>query len=121
MLLGKFKQKILVCHNKVNLQVLGQGLQKQKIELLEDKAIITAINRRLPSLTVLESFDELTAKTLEVALIIRLKEALRKEIETELGIEVFAVLKDYDKVTETSVVVIIFKEKAEDVAAKAAE
>ena len=99
MLLGTFKQKILVCHNKVNLRILGQGLQKQKIELVEDKAIITAINRRLPSLTVLESFDELSAKTMEVALIIRLKEALREEIEKEFGIEVFAVLKDYDKLT----------------------
>ena len=121
MLLGTFKQKILVCHNKVNLRILGQGLQKQKIELVEDKAIITAINRRLPSLTVLESFDELSAKTLEVALIIRLKEALREEIEKEFGIEVFAVLKDYDKLTETSVAVIIFKEKVEDAAREIAE
>lgn len=115
MLLGTFKQKMLVCHNRVNQEILGQGLQKQKIELIEDKAIITAINRRLPSLTVLESFDELSAKTMEAALIIRLKEAIRREIEKELRIELFAVLKDYDKVTETSVAVIIFKGKAEDI------
>ena len=35
--------------------------------------------------------------------------------------EVFAVLKDYDKLTETSVTVIIFKEKVEDAAREIAE
>jgi uncharacterized protein YbcI len=111
---GTFKQRLLVCHNKVNQSILGQGLQKQKVELLEDKAVITAINRRLPSLAVLESFDELSAKTMETALIIRLKEALKQELEKDLGAPVFTVLKDYDKYSETSVAVVIFKEKIED-------
>ncbi len=117
MQIGTFKQRLLLCHNKMNLEVLGQGLQRQKVELLEDKALFTAVNRRLPSLAVLESFDPLSSKTMEVGLMIRMKEVLRATIKEDLGIEIKYVFKDYDRVSEVSISVVFFDRMIEEILA----
>lgn len=108
MILGTFKQKMLLIHNKVNLAVLGQGLKRQSIELTDNKIIITAINKRLATLSVLDSIDLITSKTVEVALIMRLKEELKKELKEQLNLEPIAIFKDYDPSLETSLCVFLF-------------
>lgn len=115
MLEGTFKQKIALYNNKVNMDILGQGLERQRVDLFANKMIITAKNKRLKSLAVLESFDELSAKTMEVALNIRLKEALEAALKSEMGLAPYAIMKDYDKVKELSITVIIFEEDVEEI------
>ncbi|NLZ73528.1 MAG: DUF2294 family protein [Bacteroidales bacterium] len=115
MLEGEFKQKVALYNNKANIDILGQGLEKQRVDFLGNKVIITAKNRRLKSLKVLESFDVLTAKMMEVAMNIRLKEALEATLSKEMGLSIYCIVKDYDKNKELSVTVIILEESIEEI------
>ncbi len=113
MLLGDFKQEILKLNNKVNMEMFGVGLRWQKIEVMDDKAIIIANNKRVKALSAIDHKDAITSKLIDIALILEFKERFIKEVENSLGIKALAHLKDYDPGTEISFSVTIFEKDIE--------
>ena len=63
MISGEFKQSVMRLPNKVNQHIFGQGLVWQKVELLEDKLIIIAHNKRVHALSAIDKNDILYDQT----------------------------------------------------------
>lgn len=114
MLAGEFKQEILKLHNHVNLGLFGQGLRWQKVEILEDKMIIQANNKRVKALTAIDSIEPMTTKLMDLSLLLEFKTRFRRQLKEELGLDTVCVLKDYDPASELSVCIIVLKERVED-------
>ncbi len=114
MQMSAFREWLLSRNNRVHMEILGHSLQNQRLEIIDNCAIITAGNRRLPELESLQEADPYASKTLEMTLLIHLKEGLRAVIEKELGLPVLSVFKDYDREAEMSLAVILFQGRIED-------
>ena len=109
MLLGAFKQEIMRLHNTVNLAIFGQGLRWQKVEILDDKVVIIANNKRVSALKALDPTDRLTTQLIDLSLLVEFKKRFREELEAELKLPLTAVLKDYDPETEISMCIVFLK------------
>jgi len=108
-LLGEFKQEFMRLNNKINMEVFGQGLIWQRMEIFGDKVLIIAHNKRVKALASIDRQDNLHSKLTDIALIIDYKERFIKNVEEAMGIKVLAHLKDYDPVTELSFSVSILE------------
>lgn len=113
--MGEFKQEILKINNRVNMVVFNQGLLSQRVDVLGDKVLITAVNRRVSVLSISQEMDENTTGMLDRILILRFKSLFIREVEDRLGLKVVAHLKDYDSATEISVSVSIFERPVQEV------
>lgn len=109
MLLGDFKQQLMRLNNKINMEVFGQGLIWQKMEIFGDKVLIIAHNKRVTALSAIDRQDNLHSKVTDIALIVDFKLRFIKNVEEAMGIKVLAHLKDYDPGTELSFSVTIFE------------
>jgi len=114
MLLGEFKQEIIRINNRVNIEVFGQGLKSQRVEILNDKILIIAHNTRVKILSMVDRTDNFTTKIMDIALIMEFKERFIAALEESLGIKALAHLKDYDPKTEISVSVTILEKPVEE-------
>jgi hypothetical protein len=114
MLLGEFKQELMRLNNKVNIEIFGQGLRWQKIEIIDDKVFIIANNRRVRGLDTVDPVDRLTTKLMDLALILKFKEHFIKIVQDALSVKILTHLKDYDPDTEISFSVTIFEKKIDD-------
>ena len=114
MLMGEFKQEILRINNKVNMEVFGQGLLEQRIEVFLDKVLIIAKNRRVKVLSLVDSMDKDATRMMDLALIARHKERFIEEARAQLGVVVLSHLKDYDPKLEISISVSIFDRPIEE-------
>lgn len=110
MLIGEFKQEFMKLNNKVNMEVFGQGLKWQKVEIIGDKVFLIANNPRVRALTSIDKQDYIHARMTDVALIADYKEKFIKLVEETMGIKILAHLKDYDPKTELSLSVSIMEE-----------
>jgi uncharacterized protein YbcI len=115
MLLGEFKQEIIRVNNKVNIEVFGQGLKSQRVEVFQDKVLIIANNARVKVLSMVDRTDNFTTKIMDIALIVEFKDRFTAAMEESLGIKVLAHLKDYDPKTEISISVTILDKMVEDI------
>ena len=107
--MGEFKQEILKINNRVNMLVFDQGLLSQRVDVLGDKAVITAVNRRVSVLSISQEMDQNTTEIMDRMLILRFKTLFIQEVSLWLGLKVVALLKDYDPVTEITISVAIFE------------
>lgn len=114
MLAGDFKQEIMKLHNAVNMAIFGQGLRWQKVELLQDKIIIFAHNKRVPALNSLDQTDRFTTRMMDLALLMQFKGLFKQELENFLSFAPVAVLKDYDPESEMSMCAVLLDRNIEE-------
>lgn len=118
MLLGEFKQEFMKLNNKVNMDVFGQGLRWQKMEVIGDKIFIIANNPRIRALSSIDKQDYIHSKMTDIALIYDYKERFVKAVEESLGIKILTHLKDYDPISELSFSVSVMEKDVEELLRK---
>ncbi|TYP49211.1 Na-translocating system protein MpsC family protein [Thermosediminibacter litoriperuensis] len=116
--LGDFKQEVMKINNQVNEEMYGRGLDWQKIEIIGDKIIIIALNRRISVLKHLDNKDAFTARLMDLALLNEFKIRLKKYFEEATGLKIRSILKDYDPVNQLAGTIIITGEPVEEFLAK---
>ena len=117
MLMGEFKQEVIRINNKVNMEVFGQGLLSQRVEIFQEKILIIANNRRVKVLSMVDRTDNATTKLMDVALITEFKERFITMMDEQLGLKVLSHLKDYDPKLEISISVTILEKPVEELLA----
>lgn len=111
---GDFKQAFMKINNRVNIEIFGQGLVSQRMEIFNDKILIIAHNKRVKVISTIERKDTLTSKLIDIALIVEFKELFIKYMMEELGIKVLTHLKDYDSLSELSFSVTLLEKPVEE-------
>ena len=97
-------------YNRVNQEIYGVGVKKQRIETFDDRVIIFAQHKRVQALHMLsKNFHHLTI-SVDSALIVEFKSLFKGQIEETLNLKVKTILKDYDPVTEEACTVIYIKD-----------
>ena len=97
-------------YNRVNQEIYGVGVKKQRIETYEDRVIIFAQHKRVQALQMLsKNFHHLTI-SVDSALIVEFKSLFKGQIEETLNLKVKTILKDYDPVTEEACTIIYLKD-----------
>jgi len=114
MLMGEFKQEILRINNKVNMEVFKQGLLTQRVDILHNRAVIVAKNRRVSLLSLPYEMDKASTEIMDRTLINIFKQHFIRLMKEELGVTVVAHLKDYDPDIEVSVSVTFFEKPVEE-------
>lgn len=114
MLLGDFKQEIMKRHNTVNVKVFGQGLRWQRVEIIQDKIIIIANNKRVKALTTLDEKDRFTTRLIDIALLVEFKELFRNDLMNFLNCTPPVVLKDYDPSSEISMCAVLLDKDVQE-------
>lgn len=105
--IGDFKQEVMKLNNQVNEEMYGRGLDWQKVEIMGDKIVIIALNRRISVLKHLDNKDNLTARLMDLALLNEFKVRLKKSFEESTGLGIRSILKDYDPVNQLAGTIII--------------
>lgn len=105
-----FKKDLAHLYNRINQEIYGVGVKKQRIETFDDRVIIFAQHKRVQALRMLsKNFHHLTI-SVDSALIAEFKSLFKVHIEETLHFEVKTILKDYDPVTEEACTIIYFKD-----------
>ncbi|WP_026581680.1 Na-translocating system protein MpsC family protein [Bacillus sp. J33] len=105
-----FKKDLAHLYNRINQEIYGVGVKKQRIETFDDRVIIFAQHKRVQALRMLsKNFHHLTI-SVDSALIAEFKSLFKLHIEEALHLEVKTILKDYDPVTEEACTIIYFKD-----------
>ncbi|AZU62111.1 Na-translocating system protein MpsC family protein [Neobacillus mesonae] len=108
--LSNFKKDIAQLYNKINQEIYGVGVKKQRIEISHNKLLIFAQHKRVPALlTLSKNHHELTA-AVDAALITEYKAKFKEQIELIFRLGVITILKDYDPITENACTIVYFKD-----------
>ena len=113
MLMGEFKQEILRINNKVNMEVFKQGVLTQRVDVMHNRAVIVARNRRVSLLSLPYEMDKASTEVMDRTLINIFKQRFIQLMQEELGLTVIAHLKDYDPALEISASVTFFDRQVE--------
>lgn len=92
----------------------GRGLDWQKIDIVGDKIIILALNRRISVLKHIDEKDAFTARLMDLALLNEFKVRFISCFEEKFHLKVRSVLKDYDPVNQLAATIIITVEPIEE-------
>jgi hypothetical protein len=111
---GDFKQEIIKINNRVNEEMYGRGLDWQKIDIIGDKIIILALNRRISILKHVDEKDAFTARLMDLALLNEFKVRFKKQFEDKFQLKIRTILKDYDPVNQLAGTIIITVQPVED-------
>ena len=114
MQMGEFKQAVLRINNRVNMEIFGQGLLSQRMDVIQNEVLITARNARVNLLSLTFDVDKNTTETMDRLLIVKFKKHFIEEVRWELGVTVLSHLKDYDPELEISISVSIFEKPIKD-------
>ncbi len=114
MLMGEFKQEILRINNKVNMEVFKQGLLTQRVDVMHNRAVIVAKNRRVSLLSLPYEMDRASTEIMDRTLINIFKQRFIQLMQEELGVTVVAHLKDYDPDHEIAASVSFFEKPVEE-------
>ncbi|WP_213973988.1 Na-translocating system protein MpsC family protein [Tepidanaerobacter acetatoxydans] len=112
--IGDFKQELIKINNQVNEEMYGRGLDWQKIDIIGDKIIILALNRRISVLRHIDEKDAFTARLMDLALLNEFKIRIRTYFEDKFQLKVRTILKDYDPVNQLAGMIIITVEPVEE-------
>ncbi|RUS45196.1 Na-translocating system protein MpsC family protein [Cohnella sp. AR92] len=110
---GVLKQEIIKIYNSINQEIFGIGIKSQRIELYGDKVLIFATHKRIPALKILDPINRSLTASVDMLIMEENKRMLKEELERTLGLDVAAVLKDYDPKTELSGTVILLRSELE--------
>ncbi|WP_096435156.1 Na-translocating system protein MpsC family protein [Alteribacter populi] len=106
---SSLKKQISQLYNKVNQEMYGIGVKKQRIEIFQNSVIIFSEHKRVPALNVISNkYPELTIST-DAALVSEFKQRIKDQIENSFQEKVLTVLKDFDPKTEQAFTVIQFE------------
>ncbi|MED4206402.1 Na-translocating system protein MpsC family protein [Neobacillus mesonae] len=109
--LTNLKKDVAQLYNRVNQEIYGVGVKKQRIEISQNKLLIFAQHKRVPALqTLSKNYQELTT-SVDAALIKEYKAKFKEQIELIFGLRVITILKDYDPITEKAFTIVYFKEE----------
>ncbi|MCF8011987.1 MAG: DUF2294 domain-containing protein [Clostridiales bacterium] len=103
------KQELISINNEVNQEIFGRGLVKQKVYIMDNVILITAINHRVSALLTLDK-QGISTREIDLILLDTYKTRLRQLVEERLNFNVLSVFKDYDPNEETSVNVLSLNE-----------
>ncbi|AEE91801.1 conserved protein of unknown function [Tepidanaerobacter acetatoxydans Re1] len=112
--IGDFKQELIKINNQVNEEMYGRGLDWQKIDIIGDKIIILALNRRISVLRHIDEKDAFTARLMDLALLNEFKIRIKTYFEDKFQLKVRTILKDYDPVNQLAGMIIITVEPVEE-------
>lgn len=118
MLMGEFKQEILRINNKVNMEIFKQGLLTQRVDVMHNRAVIIAKNRRVAVLDLPYVMDKASTEIMDRTLINIFKQRFIQLMKEELGVTVVAHLKDYDPEHEIAASVTFFEDTVEQLLPK---
>lgn len=118
MLMGEFKQEILRINNKVNMEIFKQGLLTQRVDVMHNRAVIIAKNRRVAVLDLPYVIDKASTEIMDRTLINIFKQRFIQLMKEELGVTVVAHLKDYDPEHEIAASVTFFEDTVEQLLPK---
>lgn len=108
--LSNLKKDIAQLYNKINQEIYGVGVKKQRIEISHNKLLIFAQHKRVQALQTLSNKHlELTA-SVDAALIAEYKAKFKEQIELIFRLRVITILKDYDPITENACTIVYFKD-----------
>ncbi|RHW41585.1 DUF2294 family protein [Neobacillus notoginsengisoli] len=108
--LSILKKDIAQMYNRINQEIYGIGVIKQRIEIYHNKLLIFAKHKRVPALrTLSRNHHELTV-SVDAALIKEYKENFKEQIERIFKLRVITILKDYDPITENACTIVYFKD-----------
>ncbi|TLS38933.1 Na-translocating system protein MpsC family protein [Pseudalkalibacillus caeni] len=105
------KKNLAQLYNRVNQEIYGVGVKKQRIEFIENKALIFAQHKRVQALQMLSHHFHSLTISVDSALIVEFKSMLKEQIEETLQLNVKTILKDYDPITEDACTIIYFEDK----------
>lgn len=110
---GEFKQGILKVYNTVNKQIFNMGVKQQNVEFVSNKIVIVSINSRVPILKLLDENFESSTKQFDYLLSQVFKKYVKAALEEQFKLNIVAVIKDYDSLTEYSGTIIILDRDVE--------
>ncbi|MGI6485985.1 MAG: DUF2294 domain-containing protein [Tepidanaerobacteraceae bacterium] len=111
--IDEFKEEVIKMNDKINEEMYGCKLDWQKIDIIGDKIIILALNRRISVLKYIDEKDMFTARLMDLALLNEFKIKLKRVFENKFGLKLRSVLKDYDPVNQLAATMIIAVEPVE--------
>lgn len=103
---GEWKQEILRLYNRVNQDLAGSGVSRQRVHLTDEHIVIVATHQRVPALTTISTVDAALGRWADAAVLDATKARLSESLR-ELGVDVVSVLKDYDPAAELAATVIV--------------
>ena len=112
--IGDFKQEVIKINNQINEEMYGRGLDWQKIDILGDKIIILALNRRISVLKHVDEKDAFTARLMDLALLNEFKIRFKERFEERFRLKIRTILKDYDPVNQLAGTKIITVQPVEN-------
>jgi uncharacterized protein YbcI len=104
---GGLKQEIIKVYNEINIKIFDAGVKRQKVDFVGNKILILSINQRVPVLKRLDNLDRASTRKLDLLLFDCFKQEIKKEFEQVFKLNIVAILKDYDVLTEYSGTIII--------------
>ena len=109
-----FKQEVIKINNEINQEMYGRDLDWQKIDIIRDKIIILALNRRISVLRHVDDKDAFTSRLMDLALLNEFKIRFKKRFENKFQLKIRTVLKDYDPINQLAGMMIITVQPIED-------
>lgn len=108
--LSDLKQAVMRIYNSVNQEMFETGVKRLRVDIVGSKIIILAEHRRIPGLKALDRINRPVTRLADVALLDENKRRLKAQFESELGIKIKTVLKDYDPEHEVAATVAVLYE-----------
>lgn len=105
------KKDVAQIYNRINQEMFGLGVKRQKIELMDNMIMIFGEHQRAKPLHALQSRNEALTLWVDASLVAEFKQRLKHQMENLLKKEVISVLKDYDPKTEKAVTIIYLREE----------
>lgn len=107
---SSFKKQLSQLYNEVNQEIYSTGVNKQKIDILDNRIVIFAQTKRSPLISVLSGrYSELTA-SVDAALAMEYKYRLKEKFEERFGKKIVTIFKDYDAISEHACTVIYLEQ-----------
>ncbi|TCP29955.1 uncharacterized protein DUF2294 [Scopulibacillus darangshiensis] len=94
------KKQLYRIYNEVSKELLGVGTISLKVDIENDLITFRAKHRRAHRSTSLEKEVPDLKQKLDVQLSMMFKTRVKEKLEGELGLEVAAILRDYDSQTQ---------------------
>ncbi|KAB2331526.1 DUF2294 family protein [Cytobacillus depressus] len=104
------KKDIAHLYNRVNQEIHGVGVKKQRIEIFDDRVIVFAQHKRVQTLQTLSKNFHHLILSVDSALIVEFKSLFKGQIEDTLHLKVKSILRDYDPDSEEACTIIYFNE-----------
>ncbi len=105
--INDFKQGIIGINNAVNQEMYNKSLDWQKIDIIGNKIIILALNRRISVLKHVDRKDTFATKLMDLALLNEFKVRFKKHFEEKFQLKIRTILKDYDPINQLAGIIII--------------